>query len=235
MFSSTTDVYDLIYSSFKNYDDESATIHSAIHQANPNTRRVLDVACGTGEHARRLTERFGYHVDGLDLDANFATIARRKLPNASVHVANMIDFEVPDRYDAIVCLFSSVGYVRTLDNLQKTFTQFKRHLAPDGVVIVEPWFEPGVLSERRVSVNQAVSTDASVCRMAYTTITGRLSRLQFEYLIGRPDGIERASEVHELGLFTVAETMECFRGAGLRATHDQKGPTGRGLYVARVN
>jgi hypothetical protein len=47
-------------------------------------------------------------------------------------------------------------------------------------------------------------------------------------------GTRRASEVHELGLFTVAELLEAFRQAGLRAEYDPKGLTDRGLYVARA-
>jgi hypothetical protein len=70
--------------------------------------------------------------------------------------------------------------------------------------------------------------------MAFTEVDGRLSRLKFEYMIGRPTGIERASEVHELGLFTTEEMLDCFRAAGLEAEHDAVGLIDRGLFVARA-
>ena len=73
-----------------------------------------------------------------------------------------------------------------------------------------------------------------MCRMSRLEVDGRISRLHFEYLIGRASGIERAAEVHELGLFTVEEMLGCFHGAGLRVEHDPKGPFDRGLYVART-
>jgi hypothetical protein len=41
-------------------------------------------------------------------------------------------------------------------------------------------------------------------------------------------------EVHELGLFTQTEMLNCFREAGLDASYDPVGLTGRGLYIARA-
>lgn len=73
-----------------------------------------------------------------------------------------------------------------------------------------------------------------VARMSITEVEGRTSRLRFEYLIGRSTGIEHATEVHELGLFTTDEMLQCFRDANLDATHDAKGPSGRGLFFARA-
>jgi hypothetical protein len=71
--------------------------------------------------------------------------------------------------------------------------------------------------------------------MSHTTLDGRMSRLQFEYLIGAPAGIRRASEVHALGLFTVDEMLEAFRLAQLAAEHDPAGLTGRGMYIAHAS
>jgi hypothetical protein len=61
----------------------------------------------------------------------------------------------------------------------------------------------------------------------------RVSRLTFEYLVGRPEGVERAREEHVLSLFSHEEMASAFTAAGLTATHDPAGLTGRGLYIAR--
>jgi SAM-dependent methyltransferase len=233
MFTASAELYDLVYSGFKDYASETRELAAIIRREHPGARTVLDVACGTGEHARRLADEYGFEADGLDLDPAFVRIARGKLPRGSVYQADMTSFEVPRRYDVILSLFSSIGYVRTLDNVRRTLERFRLHLAAGGIVIVEPWFPPGVLEPGRVSVNTAETPEVSIARMSIVEVEDRLSRLRFEYLIGRPTGIEHASEVHELGLFTTDEMIVCFRQAGLDVTYDAKGPSGRGLFVAR--
>jgi hypothetical protein len=112
--------------------------------------------------------------------------------------------------------------------------RFRAHLSGGGIILVEPWFAPGALEHGRISIRSAEGEGVSVCRMGRTEIDGGVSRLCVEYLVGTAAGIERLSEVHELGLLTVAEMAECFRAAGLRARYDPVGPYGRGLFVARA-
>jgi SAM-dependent methyltransferase len=233
MFTESASLYDLIYSTFKDYPAETAALAAIIRREHPQAQTILDVACGTAEHARLLARNHGFDVDGLDLDPAFVMIARSKL-RGDVYEGNMMSFALPRRYDVVQCLFSSIGYVRTLDNVRRTFETFREHLAPDGIVLVEPWFGPDVIQHGRVSINTAQAKDVQVARMAYTEVDGRLSRLRFEYLVGRPTGIERATEVHELGLFTTEEQLSAFEHVGLRATHDPVGVDGRGLFVARA-
>jgi SAM-dependent methyltransferase len=234
MFSASAELYDLIYSSFKDYPAETTELAATIRRLHPQARTVLDVACGTGEHARLLAEEHGFEVDGLDLDPAFVRLARRKLRQGSVYQADMTSFELPRRYDVILCLFSSIGYVRTLENVERTLDRFRAHLADGGVALIEPWFAPGVFQPGRVHITTVESKTLSVARMSHAEVEDRLSRLRFEYLIGRPEGIEHAVEVHELGLFTTEEMLECFGRAGLRVTHDPKGPSGRGFFLASV-
>ena len=40
----------------------------------------------------------------------------------------------------ITSLFSSIGYVKTHSNLEKTINNFSNHLRKGGVVLIEPWF-----------------------------------------------------------------------------------------------
>ena len=51
MFSASAELYDLIYSKFRDYIGEAAQIESLLRRLDPRCRTVLDVACGTGEHA----------------------------------------------------------------------------------------------------------------------------------------------------------------------------------------
>jgi SAM-dependent methyltransferase len=234
MFSASAELYDLLYAGFKDYAVEAAELAATIRRVHPHARTVLDVACGTAEHARLLTDEHGFRVDGLDLDPNFVRIARAKLPHASVHEADMTSFELRERYDVVLCLFSSIGYVRTLENVRRTLERFRHHLADGGIVLVEPWFTPGALEPGRIFTKTAEAEGVSICRMSHMEIEDRLSRLRFEYLIGRPEGIQRASEIHELGLFTTEEMLECFREAALQAEHDPQGPYGRGLFIGRA-
>ena len=232
MFSESAALYDLIYSAFKDYSAEAAALAAVIRREHPRAKTILDVACGSGEHARLLARDHGFEVDGLDLDPAFVRIARGKL-RGEVYEGDMMSFTLPRRYDVVQCLFSSIGYVRTLDNVRRTFERFREHLAPGGIVLVEPWFAPDVMQNGRVSINTAEANDVRVARMAHTEVDGRLSRIRFEYLVGRPSGIEHATEVHELGLFTTEEQLRAFEEAGLTATHDPVGVDGRGLFVAR--
>lgn len=100
-------------------------------------------------------------------------------------------------------------------------------------MIVEPWFAPDAFVPGRLSVDTASGEGINVCRMSHGVVEDAISRIRFEYLIGTPTGIERASEIHELGLFTNDQMLRCFAEAGLHAEFDPIGIFGRGLYIAR--
>jgi hypothetical protein len=148
-------------------------------------------------------------------------------------VADMSDFQLPTRYDAVLCLFSSIGYLRTLERVTRALACFRDHLALDGVALVEPWFPPGVLEANREFIHSGEAHGVRVSRHSRTEINGTLSRLLFEYEIDDHGEVRRVSEVHELGLFTTEEMMQAFAAAGLHADHDPEGLTGRGLFIAR--
>ncbi|HEY0193083.1 MAG TPA: hypothetical protein VGC42_18325 [Kofleriaceae bacterium] len=67
MYTETAGLYDAIYGAMKDHADDARQIAALIRAVQPAARTVLDVACGTGDHARQLTE-LGLVVDGVDLD-----------------------------------------------------------------------------------------------------------------------------------------------------------------------
>lgn len=234
MFTESAELYDAIYARFKDYPQEARDVAALIRRTHPHARSILDVACGTGEHARLLATEHRFDVDGLDLDAAFVRIARTKHPEGRFTAADMADFRLDRRYDVVLCLFSSIGYLVTLERVGRALDCFREHLAPGGVVIVEPWFPPGVLDPERVDTRTAEVDGVRIERIGRTEIDGCVSRIHFDYEIRGPGGTRRASEVHELGLFTTGELLRAFDAAGLIAEHDAHGLTGRGLIVARA-
>ena len=232
MFSKSAHLYDILYS-FKDYPAETQKIVELIETEMPDARTVLDVACGTAEHDKYLLRK--YQVDGLDLDPESVRIASEKNPQGSFYQVDMRDFDLGKTYDVILCLFSSIGYVKTLDNVIKTLVSFKRHLNPGGVILVEPWFTPDVWQVVSMHMLPVETDDLKVCRMNTSGREGNISILDFHYMVGSGGRIDYFTERHELGLFTVEEMMAAFTLAGLDVHYDPDGLTGRGLYTAKIS
>ena len=229
-YSEAAEFYDLAHAGDKDYAAEALVLAALIREHNPQAKQVLDVACGTGRHAAELT-KLGFAVDGIDLEPTFITTAAARCPLGRFRVADMVTFDIPERYDAVLCLFSAIGYVRELDALHMTLQRFAAHLRPAGLVIVDPWFEPGQLTDRHVDAVSRVSDDLALCRLTRTFIEGRISRLEFDYLVGRAGSVERRSETHTLGLFTEAEIIAAFRNADLAVERRRGLLRKRGVYL----
>jgi trans-aconitate methyltransferase len=235
MFSESPELYDIIYGSFKDYAAESSAVAALLARVAPDAHNILDIGCGTGEHARYLQTTHGYQVDGLDIEPSFIDRARAKIPDSTFWHGDMSSFSLTKSYDAVLCLFSSIGYVVSRDRLRSALTSFREHLHPGGVALVEPWFQPSEWNPGRVDVVAAESEDLHVVRMSHTTVRDDISVLDFHYLLGSPNGIEHREERHELGLFTSEDMLGSFAEAGFECVeHDPQGLTGRGMYVARA-
>lgn len=225
--------YDVLYAREKDYAAEATLLAILIRDANAGARSILDVGCGTGSHARSLID-LGFRVDGVDLEPEFVEIAQAKCPEGSFVVGDMTALDLPDRYDVVTCLFSAIGYTRSEDALRAAVRSMVAHLNPGGVILVDPWFEPGQLSDGWIATLVGKRDDLTVCRMSRTVLEGTMSRLEFEYLIGAASGIERRSEVHELGLFTQDQMVAAFTEAGIVVERQPEALRTRGIYVGRV-
>lgn len=236
MFTKSAHLYDAIYS-FIDYKAEAKLLSSIVEQNKKSGgNQFLDVACGTGPHIEYLRDDFA--VEGLDIDGPMLEIARRKNPGITFHQADMIDFDLPHAFDAIVCMFSSVGFVKTFENLRKTAACFARHMKPGAVLVIEPWVQAESFIDGHVGSRFVDLPDMKLARIntARRKENG-VSHLEFHYMVGTADGVEYFSEDHELGLWSNDEYLSALRDAGLHATFQTEGPKtqelyNRGLYVA---
>lgn len=233
MFDKTAELYDLFYD-FKDYAAEADAIRAIVSARHPGASTLLDIACGTGRHLEEL--RSSFEVEGIDLDAGLLHVAAARLPGVPLHLADMRDADLGRTFDVVTCLFSSIGYTETRDDLERAAATLARHLAPGGVLVVEPWLSPAAFDQDHVP--QILVVEGSGFRAARTNgyrVDGERSILDLHYLVVRPGAVEHVVEEHSLGLFSDAEYREAFERAGLEVEHDPEGITGRGLWIGRLS
>ena len=231
MFLESAQYYDVIYS-FKDYQSEVQQLVAIINKHHlSEVKSLLDVACGTGKHIQYLKDH--YEVEGLDLSQELLDFARQRNPGISFHYADMVEFDLGRGFDVVTCLFSSIGYVKTHDNLGRALACMTRHLLPGGLLIIEPWFTPDTWKSGTVFAHFIDEPDLKIARVNTSLSEGRLSFFDFHYLIGTPEGTRYFVERHELGLFTTEETSDVLVELGLEVNLDAEGLTGRGLFIGR--
>ncbi len=216
MYRALARYYDRVYQA-KDYAREVRDLERVVRAEGPRPARDwLDVACGTGRHLAVLRRR--YRVVGVDASAAMLQVARRRLPGVRLVRGDMRRFDLRRRFDVVSCLFSAIGYVRTGPELARTFRTFARHLRPGGLLLVEPWVSPSDFRPGHVAVDVARGPDGFVVRAGISRRRGRLSFIDFQYLIAEEGGrIRHLEETETLRLSSEAELLRAARRAGLDA------------------
>lgn len=231
MFSNTAPFYDLLYeASGKDYAAEASVVHDLIQARKPGARSLLDVGCGTGGHLRHLRE--WYAVTGLDSDPAMLAEARKHLPDVLLIEADMRTFQVDATFEALICLFSSVGYLRDTGELHAALRTMADHLAPGGVLVLDGWVRPEAWVDGGSAHVEVAKRDAvQVVRMSRSERHGTTTRLEMHHLLATEAGIEHLVDHHELTLFSRADYEEALRGAGFAFEVTQSPMEGRDRYV----
>lgn len=233
MYHDFADLYDAFYG-FKDYDAEAARVRElVVAHGGPGEGALLDVACGTGGHVGGF--RAHYAVEGLDAAAPMLEVARARFPEVAFHHGDMRSFSLGRRFDVVTCLFSSIGYMRTEEDLRAAAATLARHLRPGGALVVEPWLTPDVFRPGRLDLGTVDEPARKAARLAL----GRLepgpvpaSVIEYHFLAGTPEGVRYAVETQAMGLFTPAQITAALEACGLRVAYEARGLAGRGVYVA---
>src|SRR5436309_11570076 len=129
------ELYDLFYGD-KPYAEEAAFVRDCLRAFGIfRVREILELACGTGGHALEL-EKFGYQVTATDRSPEMLEVARQRAAKCSSKVqfvaADMQRLQLNKKdWDAAVCLFDSIGYLKTDEGLIVALNEIWNHLRAD--------------------------------------------------------------------------------------------------------
>ncbi len=197
--------YDKIYS-YKNYQKEVDFIDKILKVSNPNAKSILDVACGTGNHVKFLMKK-GYSVVGLDKNPAVLAIARKKMPNVPFKLADMRRFGMKKRFDAVICMFTSINYVTDSRGLTRTLENFKKHLKQKGVVVFDfPLPGKHLLQGEFLDKDSAVVYDRED--------EGRYSNIVIYWMFKKRGKVSVVKDYHNLRLYDLNDISKIIKGAG---------------------
>jgi len=108
------------------------------HRAKPT--RVLDLACGTGNLAVELY-RQGYLVTGADGCREMLSVGETKVRHLGYAIdffhRNLLNLRDLPTFDAALCLYDSMNYMMTLEDMGKALVQVHRTVAPGGLFVFD--------------------------------------------------------------------------------------------------
>lgn len=101
-----------------------------------SVRRVLDLACGSGRHARYLGRR--WWTSGIDLSEVLLRIAQRNDTPARLVRGDIRALPYRDSvFDLVVNLFTSFGYFETDDEHELVIRDVAHVIAPKGIFVLD--------------------------------------------------------------------------------------------------
>ena len=79
---------------------------------------MLEVASGTGKHIQYFKGSFS--ILATDISPAMLSIAKKNNSDVTFKQADMTQLNLGKNFDVILCLFSSIGYVKNYPDLTKT-------------------------------------------------------------------------------------------------------------------
>lgn len=117
----------------------SSTIEWILNKVPGDRLNILDLGCGPGLYAEKLTE-CGHIVTGMDFSSNSINYAKesadRKKLSVSYVQQNYLELEEANRYDLILLIFTDFG-VLTPDQRKILLCNIYRALKPGGIFVFD--------------------------------------------------------------------------------------------------
>lgn len=188
-----------------------------IQNALPKKGVTLDLCCGTGRHSIILRKR-GWTIIGLDLSKNLLAIAKQNMKNERVEFplvrADMRHFPFRNQvFDAVICMFTSFGYLPSESEDMKSFKEVRRTLRKDGKFLLDVANKDHVI---KIFKEKEWAEFEPFYMLEKRSLNLQTSRLMSQWTIIRKGTKEVRSLQHNVRLYTLQTLKQMLSQAGLK-------------------
>ncbi|MGI9017406.1 MAG: class I SAM-dependent methyltransferase [Euzebya sp.] len=166
--------------------------------------RILDAPCGFGRHSAVL-HAMGHQVTGIDLSSDQLALARERNPGPT-YVQADLRTPPPGPYDAVLNLFSSIGYFDDPAQDRAAIQAWHAVLRPGGTLLIETNHRDRLALIHQPGQVLPIGTDGAVEFGTMDWVTGIMHRT-----VRYADGNEREFAVR---CYTATELTGMVRQTG---------------------
>ena len=200
------DIYDFVmrhvdYRAWADYVEAAFARHGV------NPVRVLDMACGTGTMALELSRR-GYDMSGVDASEAMLAVARRKVEAADraipLHVADLRRVEGLPTFDAVICLYDSMNYMMSPDEMGQAFRQVRPLVQQEGLFLFDVCTEANSIRYFRDMTDREVGNGFAYVRHSFYRDGIQTNDFAIRFQVSG----ESVREVHQQRIYPVRTVLE---------------------------
>jgi ubiquinone/menaquinone biosynthesis C-methylase UbiE len=123
------------------WQEAADEVESAIKLLDLKKRdRILDLCCGPGRHTLELARR-GFQVTGVDRNNQYLRkakrLAKREGYDCRFVSADMLEYCLPNAYNAVLNLYTSIGYFKNPEDDRRVLGNMYDSLKTGGHLLVE--------------------------------------------------------------------------------------------------
>jgi SAM-dependent methyltransferase len=185
-------------------------------------RRLLDVACGTGNSFLPILSR-GWTVSGCDISPAMLALATEKAgDSASLSVADMRQLPRIGEFDLVWALLDAINYLLSVEELEETLCGMRSNLADSGLLL----FDLNQLLVYETFYAETIGIERGDRRLIWrgqgsvNSAEGPIfnARFEVEPIAAQGAGDDGATPVsiHRQRHFSQAEVLAAFERAGLQ-------------------
>ncbi len=207
--------YDVLMS-FIDYKGWIKYIEKILFRDNVRERLILDLACGTGTCLKIWLDK-GYEVIGLDASPGMLEQARQKLNGrGELILADMRNFIIEKKVPIVTCLYDSLNYLLTEEDLLSCFRSVFEALKTNGIFI----FDMNTLyCLKEHWDNQTITREEdeiySIWKNEWDEVR-KISTLHITLFIDKGNGYIKQSEIHQERGYPVETIRSLLEQAGFQ-------------------
>lgn len=206
-----------IISPVGNYIEETELFSKLIRENSKiEVKTILHLGCGGGHNDYNFKKDF--KVTSADISEDMLSLAKKLNPEVDYKFGDMRTIRLGERFDAVTIL-DSINYIKTVEDLQRTFITTYEHLKPGGVFLtfVEQFAGQFKQNNTTCSTHSQGDVEITFIENYYDPDPNDTSyEVTFIYLIRIGGKLEVYTDQHLCGIFKLETWLKLLKEVGFK-------------------